>query len=124
MISHKILIVEDELIIAKDISVILEQEGYETHYGITEINQAIEVIENNNFSLVLIDVSLRNDSNGVSLGDYLMKKNIPHIYLTAHTDIFTLNKVNETNHSGIIIKPFKSIDIKTTIRNVISNCNK
>lgn len=122
MIRPKILIVEDELLIAKDISNILESEGYETVIGITTVNEAIEIINQENFVLILIDINLRSNSDGVELGSYLLKKDtLPFIYITSHSDNVTLDRVKDTRPHGIIIKPFKAIDIKSTVSIVLSN---
>lgn len=122
MIRPKILIVEDELLIAKNLSIILEGEGYETLIGITTVNEAIEVINQENFVLVLIDINLRSNSDGVELGNYLLKKDtIPFIYITSHSDNVTLDRIKDTRPHGIIIKPFKAIDIKSTVSIVLSN---
>lgn len=122
MIRPKILIVEDELLIAKDISIILEGEGYETVIGITTVSEAIEIINQENFVLVLIDINLRSNSDGVELGSYLLKKDtLPFIYITSHSDNVTLDRVKDTRPHGIIIKPFKAIDIKSTVSIVLSN---
>lgn len=122
MIRPKILIVEDELLIAKDISIILEAEGYETVIGITTVNEALESISLNNFVLVLIDINLRGNSDGVELGNYLLKKDtLPFIYITSHSDNVTLDRIKDSRPHGIIIKPFKAIDIKSTVSIVLSN---
>lgn len=122
MKCHKILIVEDELLIAKNISIILEKEGYETIYGITRYEDAINFIVNNEVDLVLIDIQLNGISDGVDLGNYLLKKNtIPFIYITSNTDDVTINRVKDTRPHGFISKPFKSIDVLTTVEIVLNN---
>lgn len=122
MVKPQILIVEDELIIAKDISLILEQEGYATHIGITTVEEAIAALSKSNYVLVLIDINLRNGSDGVALGNYLLKMDtIPYIYITSHADNVTIDRVKDSRPHGIIIKPFKSLDIKTTVSVVLNN---
>lgn len=122
MAKIKILIVEDELLIAKDISIILDKEGYESTIGVTTVADAIVALENDNFNLVLIDIKLRNDSNGIDLGDYLLKKDtIPFIYITSNSDNITMSRVKDTRPHGIIIKPYKPIDILTTVALVLNN---
>lgn len=122
MIKPKILIVEDELLIAKDLSIILEKEGYLTRFGITNVNEAIQAIVEDDFVLVLIDVNLSNNSDGVELGNYLLKKDtIPFIYITSLSDNVTLDRIKDTRPHGIIIKPFKAIDVKSTVSIVLSN---
>lgn len=122
MIRPKILIVEDELLIAKDISLILEHEGYETRIGITNVEEAIEALNKEKFVMVLIDVNLSGNSDGVELGAYLLKKDIlPFAYITSHSDNVTIDRIKDTRPHGIIIKPFKAIDIKSTISIILSN---
>lgn len=122
MIRPKILIVEDDLIVAKNISMILEGEGYETVSGITNVDEAKLAINQINFVLVLIDVNLRSNSDGVELGTFLLKKDtIPYIYITSYSDYVTLDRIKVTRPYGIIIKPFKTIDIKSTVSIVLSN---
>lgn len=117
-----IIIVEDELLIAKDISMVLEKEGYNVIMNITSVEQAIEAIEIYNPSLLLLDINLKHDRDGVYLGEYLRKKNtIPFIYITSSSDNVTLERVKDTKPEGIIIKPFKSSDIRTTVSVVLHN---
>jgi len=122
MIRPKILIVEDELLIAKDISIIFENEGYETRIGITSVKEAIQVLNEEEFIMVLIDVNLSNNSDGVELGSYLLKKDtIPFAYITSYSDNVTLDRIKDSRPHGIIIKPFKPIDIKSTVSVILSN---
>jgi AraC-like DNA-binding protein/CheY-like chemotaxis protein len=117
-----ILVVEDELIIALDMKGILEQEGYNVIINIVTVNQAIQAIEEHNPVLVLIDINLNQEKDGVNLGQYLLKKDtIPFIYITSYTDNLTLERVKETHPNGFIVKPFKPIDFKTTVAIVLSN---
>jgi AraC-like DNA-binding protein/CheY-like chemotaxis protein len=117
-----IIVVEDELLIAKDISMVLENEGYKVIMNITNVEQAIEAIELHNPNLVLLDINLKDDRDGVHLGEYLRKKNtIPFVYITSSSDNVTLERIKDTNPNGIIIKPFKSSDIRTTVSVVLHN---
>lgn len=122
MIRPKILIVEDELLIAKDISIILENEGYETRIGVTSVQEAIQALTEEEFVMVLIDVNLSDNSDGVELGSYLLKRDtLPFAYITSYSDNVTLDRIKDTRPHGIIIKPFKPIDIKSTVSIVLSN---
>ncbi|MEO8234938.1 MAG: DNA-binding response regulator [Flavobacterium sp.] len=118
----KILIVEDELLIALDIKNILESEGYDTISNITSVTQAIQMIEKEKLSLVLIDLNLQKKNDGVLIGHYLLEKDtIPFIYITANSDKVSLEKAKETRPYGFIVKPFKPADIKTAVSIVLNN---
>lgn len=117
-----ILIVEDELIIALDIKEILNEEGYDAIINIVNVEDAITAIENYNPSLVLIDINLKQDKDGIDLGTYLLQKDkVPFIYITSYSDKSTLERVTETRPYGYIVKPFKPIDLKTTVSIVLNN---
>jgi len=117
-----ILVVEDELIIAYDIKGILEQEGYNVIINIVTVPDAIKAIEEYDPILILLDINLKQDIDGISLGHYLLKKDtIPFIYITSFSDNSTIDRVKDSRPHGIIIKPFKPLDIKTTVSVVLNN---
>lgn len=122
MNKPKILIVEDQLLIAKEISIILEKEGYETRIGITSVSEAISILTTEKFDLVLIDIKLSDSSDGIDLGKYLLTKDtLPFIYITAYSSNSTLIRINESRPHGIIVKPFKHIDIISSVSIVLNN---
>lgn len=117
-----VAIVEDELIIARDIKEILEDEGYTCIENITNYKKAIEVIENQNPDLVLIDVILNSDYEGVNIGKYLYnKKTIPYIFITSLHDKATILEIKQTHPHGYIVKPFKPIDVITNVELALHN---
>lgn len=120
--KKKILIIEDELIIANHLRIILENNGYNCLMGITSVEEAKAEMKRTNFSLVLIDVNLKNGLDGTNLGKDLLKNDtIPYIYITGSNDLTTMYKIKETRPHGIIIKPFKNIDIISTVEIVLNN---
>jgi len=116
-----ILIIEDEILIAHDIRQILEEEGYRTlmaHNG----KQAKAALAEYQPALVLIDINLGHDREGLEIGQLLLARDrIPYIYITSNTDRMTLDGVKETRPQGFIAKPFKPIDIKTTVAITLFN---
>ncbi len=123
----KILIVEDELLIALDIKNILTKEGYEVVFNVINYEQAIENINNYNPDLVLIDIKLKGEKDGIAVGQYLDKKfnHIPYIFITSYTDEDTLNTLKKnTAPSGFIVKPFLPITLKTSIEIILNNIDK
>ena len=120
--NSRIIVVEDELFIARDIKEILEEEGYEVAINVSSVEQAIGLIEETNPALVLVDINLNRSKDGVDLGHYLLNKDrIPFIYITSFTDKLTMDRVKETRPYGFIVKPFKTIDILTTVALVLNN---
>lgn len=117
-----ILVVEDELLIARGIKSILSEEGYNVIINIVSVEQAIVAIEEHKPDLILIDINLKKDKDGVDLGHYLLEKDaVPYIYITSFSDKLTLDRVKDTRPYGYIVKPFKPIDVKTTIAIVLNN---
>jgi DNA-binding response OmpR family regulator len=120
--NTKILVVEDEVVIAMQIKSILEEEGYEVVINIYSVEAAIQHIEAETPMLVLIDINLNKYKDGVDLGRYLLERgNIPYIYITSYSSKTTLDRVNETRPHGYIVKPFKPSDLVSTISIVLNN---
>ena len=118
----KIIVVEDELLIALHIKKVLEKHDYEVVIDITSVEDAILFIEKTSPDLVLIDINLNKEKEGTELGKYLLKKSsIPYIYITSYSDKSTLEKVNMTRPKGYIVKPFKEEDLLATISVVLNN---
>ena len=120
--SRKILVVEDESIIARDLKNILEKEGYEVIINIDTVGAAISCIEANELDLVLIDINLNQLKDGIDLGNYLLEKNtIPYIYITSYSNKITLDRAQDTRPYGYIVKPFRPDSIVTTVGVVLNN---
>ena len=115
-----ILIVEDESIVAKDIQHSLKKLGY-TVVGMCSTGEdAIKTAEETKPDLVLMDIMLKGDMSGIEAAGQIREKyNIPIIYLTAYADESTLSKAKVSEPYGYIIKPFKEIDLHTSIEMAI-----
>ncbi|MCB0652702.1 MAG: response regulator transcription factor [Saprospiraceae bacterium] len=118
----KVLIVEDEPLIAQDIASILE--GYD--YSIAGIAnapaKAMEFLSNNTPDIAILDVNLNAESDGISLGEYILKNhNFPIVYLTAYADKNTIERAKHTKPMGYIVKPFDEKDIFTTLEIALFN---
>lgn len=120
--NKKILVVEDESLIALDIKFILEKEGYDVITNIKTVETAIACIEEHNPDIVLIDINLNQNKDGVDLGTYLLAKDtIPYIYITSYSNKVVLDRVNDTRPHGYIVKPFRAENLITTISVVLNN---
>lgn len=116
MSKTNILIVEDESIVAKDIQMSLKKLGYNVVAICSNGNDAINAAEEHTPDLVLMDIMLKGDMSGIEAAEQIRSRfNLPIIYLTAYADESTLSKAKITEPYGYIIKPFKEIDLRTSI---------
>lgn len=117
----KILVVEDEIIIAYDIKGFLEKE-YDVTINVVTVEDALIKIDEIQPDLILLDINLRADKDGITLGEWLLKKDsIPFIYITSNHDNITLDRVKDTRPYGFIVKPFKSSDLLATVYLALNN---
>lgn len=116
MAKTNILIVEDESIVAKDIQHSLKKLGYSVAAICATGEDALAAAAEFHPDLVLMDIMLKGEMNGVEAASQIREKfGIPVIFLTAYADESTLNKAKVTEPYGYIIKPFKEIDLHTSI---------
>jgi DNA-binding LytR/AlgR family response regulator len=116
MKSLKIHIIEDEPLIADTIQMILENENHIITGISLRGKDAIYDIEHLKPDLVLVDIMIKGDMDGVEIVNHLKKKiNIPFIYLTSLSDEKTLERVKATNPSGFIVKPFNEHTLTANI---------
>jgi two-component system response regulator LytT len=119
-----VLIVEDEFIIAEDISSALISNGYRI-FGIADsYQQAIDLLKRGRPDFALLDITLEGEQWGLKLGKMLSEDlQIPYIYVTSHSDIATIEKVKVTAPSGYLLKPFNRESIYTSIEVALANFN-
>ncbi len=116
MEQKKILIVEDEPIIASDIEMTLEDLGYNVVGVEDNAAEAFAAIGKLHPDLVLLDINLEGDVDGVMLAqDINANFQIPFVYLTSNADNLTINRVTRTKPAGFILKPFNEKDLKSNI---------
>lgn len=118
----KILIVEDNVIIADDMQSMLEEIGYEIVDNVIVYEQAEEVLKNKHVDLVLIDIILASDKTGIDLGKHIRKNyNIPFIFVTSNSDRATVENAKTVQPNGYLVKPFEQQDLYTSIEIALSN---
>ena len=111
-----VLVVEDESIVSKDIQHSLKKLGYNVVGAASTAEKAIELAKLENPDIVLMDIMLKGDMNGIEAAGVIREQcAIPVIFLTAYADESTLSKAKVTEPYGYILKPFKEIDLHTTI---------
>jgi len=116
MNSIKILVVEDERIIAMDIRNSLKRMGYEVVGIASSGEQSLEKVAEMKPHLVLMDIILKGEMDGIEAGEKILHEfKIPVVYLTSHTDPSTLERAKQTNPFGYVVKPFEERDLHTTL---------
>jgi len=111
-----VLVVEDESIVSKDIQHSLKKLGYNVVGAAATGEKALELVKSESPDIVLMDIMLKGNMNGIEVSEIVKKEyNIPIIFLTAYADESTLSKAKVTEPYGYIIKPFKEIDLHTSI---------
>jgi len=111
-----IFIVEDESIVAKDIQNSLTKLGYNVIGFANNGKDAIEKITELIPDLILMDIMIKGPLTGIEVSEKIKEKmNVPVIFLTAYADEGTLSRAKITEPYGYILKPFKEIDLHSTI---------
>lgn len=112
----KILIVEDEVLIAEYLKSILESFEIVHIEMAHEKESALKKISAGNFDLILLDIRLEKELQGIEIAVEIQKKSkISFIFLTAHSDLHTINSALETNPFTYLTKPLKKMDIYSTL---------
>lgn len=116
MEKTRILIVEDDMIIAANIGLQLSNLGYEVTGIETKAEAAIHHALENKPDLIIMDINLKGQSNGIDAAKAIRKYlDIPLIYLTANVDDSTFEKAKETHPYAFIAKPFTNLNLERTI---------
>ncbi|MFW5500446.1 MULTISPECIES: HD domain-containing phosphohydrolase [unclassified Maridesulfovibrio] len=112
----RIMVVEDEAIVSLDIQGRLKSLGYDVAGIATSGEQALKLIEESSPDLILMDIMLEGDMDGIDTAAKINEyHSIPIIYLTAYADNDTLVRAKITEPFGYIIKPFEDRELNLTI---------
>ena len=112
---EKILIVEDEFIVAHDLQMILQRAGYQVVGIADSVKNAQTLLEKHQVDLVLLDIYLKGRLTGIDLAHDLMKSEIPFIYISANSNEKVLEAAKSTCPYGFIVKPYRERDILLSI---------
>ena len=114
--AAKILVVEDESIIALDIQTSLMSAGYPVAGVVATGEEAIALTQREQPDLILMDIRLQGDLDGIEVADIIRSHHdCPIVFLTAHADRHTLDRAKLTEPFGYLIKPFEDQSLITTI---------
>lgn len=112
----KILIVEDELLIAHDMKMQLIRLGFSVLAPASSAREAIERIEPERPDLVFMDIRIEGEQDGIEAAQVLRRQyGLPVVFLTAHADAATLERAQASQPLGYLTKPFTNVDLKAVV---------
>ena len=116
MVIARLLIVEDEAIVAMDIESKLEDSGYSV-IGVAQCGEdAVQMAYEKSPDLILMDINLQGDMDGVAAAKHIReRRTIPVVFLTAMGDKDTLQRAKITEPLGYVLKPFNERDLYAAI---------
>ncbi len=120
----RVLIVEDEWIIANDIKDSLIEMGYRVSGIASSYEDAITAVSNEAPDLVLMDIVLKGDRDGIDTAREIHRKfGLPVIYLTAYVNEYLVEKAKVSEHFGYLVKPFRERELDIAIRMALHKAN-
>ena len=116
MSKARILVVEDEIIIAMEIADRLKSMGYDVLRIVSNGKDAIKTSLDEHPDIILMDIMIQGDIDGIETATKIREvSDIPVIYLTANADESTLERAKVSDAFGYLIKPFEEKELNTTI---------
>jgi len=122
----RILIVEDEIILAQDIAYKLEDSNYDVVGIVDSANKALQLLkEVSDIHIILMDIMIKGGMDGIDLARIINKNyTIPLIFLTSHSDIRLVERAKTVNPYAYLLKPFNDRQINIAIELALTNFSK
>ena len=112
MANIKVLIVEDDALIAEDIRMFLGNIDFSVAGVAYDSTTALDYLANRGPDAVLLDITIGGDKDGIEIAEIINEKyKIPFVFLTSHSDRQTINRAKHTLPYGYIVKPFDERDL-------------
>ncbi len=111
----KIIVIEDEPLICVAVETALKKVGYRIIGDADNFEDGLSIIKNKTPDLVLVDIQLEGEKDGIDLVFELDKLKIPYLFLTSQTDPETIERVKQTKPLGYIVKPFTESGLQSNI---------
>lgn len=114
--QKRLLIVEDESVVAFDLTVALEDMGYTVVATAASSDAALRLADEKRPDLILMDIKISGRADGIQTGTMLrLRHQVPLVYLTANVDATTLSRALATDPAGYLVKPYNEHSLRTTI---------
>ncbi|MBK7149351.1 MAG: response regulator [Bacteroidetes bacterium] len=124
MTPLRIGIVEDELLVARNISILLQKMGYTALKPVRNYTDALKMISTESPDLLLLDIIIEGDKDGIQLAETINSQfHIPFVFLTANSDEATIQRAKAVRPSAYLLKPFYEKDLYTSIEIAFNNFN-
>ena len=115
-----IAIVEDQALVAEALKVTLERWGYEVVGIALSGTEAIQLIESSRPDLVLMDIILQDDMDGIEAASIIGERfGVPAVYLTANSDPSTVERIRSTHSYGYLLKPYKDRELQVAVESAV-----
>jgi DNA-binding LytR/AlgR family response regulator len=120
----KIGIVEDELLIAEKIKMILTEIGYLVCEPVSTYETALDMIRTEKPDFLLLDVNLRKEKDGIDIAQMVNEQfSLPFIFLTANSDMATIERAKAVKPYAYLVKPFTKEELFASIEIAFTNFN-
>ncbi len=120
MFLASIVIVEDQALVAEALKMTLEHWGYEVLGIALSGAEAIELIESSRPGLVLMDIMLQGDMDGIEAASIIGERfGVPAVYLTANSDPSTIERIRSTHSYGYLLKPYKDRELQVAVETAV-----
>ena len=121
MITKRLLIIEDEMIIGLAFAKYLKAKGYSCDIAL-DFDQAIEHLSSHKYDIALLDIKLKGEKNGLDVAQYINTEyQIPFVFITSYMDLETLNKAKILKPKGYLTKPVNKESLFTTLEMIELN---
>ncbi len=122
----RILIVEDEMVLAQDVSLRLVDSVYDVVGIVDSADKALQILkEVPDVHIILMDIMIKGDLDGIDLAKLINKNyNIPFIFLTSHSDTSIVERAKQVNPYAYLLKPFNDRQISIAIELALTNFSK
>lgn len=122
MSKLKVLIVEDEPVIAENVSLYLDNHDFEVSGIAYDSDEAFEQLKLNTPDAVILDINLESDKDGIDIAQHINQQyQLPFLFLTSYSDKNTLDRAKQVKPSGYIVKPFNERTLLASLEIAISN---
>ncbi|GEM_PF-630222 len=118
--ASRILIVEDELLLAKSLAVFLKNLGYEVTGKVSSAEEALRIVEESKPDLILMDIKLEGEMDGIEAADLIRSRfELPVVYMTGYAEEDVLERAKLTEPYGYLGKPVTMLELRSTIETAL-----